>query len=117
MSRRYLWGITTTTAASAESSAGDNGDIIVRNASNTSAVLACDVIFWAKANPNSVATRREWISTMLVNDAANSLDVAALIGATWNETSTNITSIEIGASSANGIGDGSTLALYKLRQS
>ena len=35
----------------------------------------------------------------------------------WNETSTNITSLDIVADAANGIGDGSVISLYKYAQS
>jgi len=37
--------------------------------------------------------------------------------AIWNETATNVTSIDFFADAANGIGDGSALTLYRVRQS
>lgn len=75
-----------------------------------------DITIHAKANPNSVATRR----TMNGQSGMTASSAASLIvnlAGVWNETSTNITSLVIHGVVASSIGDGSTFALYKYAQS
>ncbi len=74
-----------------------------------------DATLWAKNNPNSIATNRtlqsEWgtYGTTLPNRVGQSRGL-------WDEDSTNITSLVIHGEAADTIRDGSTVALYKLRQ-
>ncbi len=64
---------------------------------------------------NSVAMRRDFFSHAGGYNGSNAILFTA--GGDWNETSTNITSLDIVSETATGIGDGSTLALYKYAQS
>lgn len=80
-------------------------------------VIMFEVLFYARHTVNSIAQERLMTSEfMRVSPIA-----VGTIGSRWTDTSTTITSLEIesvatGGAPANGILDGSTIALYKLRQ-
>ena len=65
----------------------------------------------AKKDPNAIAMPRYYTGTA-GNGAAS-----ALLQGKWNETATNLTSIVIVAADTDGIGNGSTFALYRYAQS
>jgi hypothetical protein len=75
--------------------------------------LTITIDFWAKKNPNSVAAIRQFHAQIGVAPAASLAHVAGV----WNETATNVTSLVVAAANTNGIGNGSTMALYKYAQS
>ncbi len=77
---------------------------------------AFDAIFWAKNNPNSIATNRVLQSEWGTYVAALPSRVGQSRGL-WDDDSTNITSLVIHGEAADTIRNGSTVALYKLRQS
>ncbi len=70
-----------------------------------------EALFHAKKDPNSVATERPIQSTY-----NNITATIGQIGAGWLESTVNLTSIELRSTVASQIRDGSTIALYKLRQ-
>ena len=74
-----------------------------------------EAIFWAKANPNSIATNRLLQSIYSVA-TATAMVTTGQAHSVWDEDSTNITSLDVVSSIASDIRDGSTVALYKLRQ-
>ena len=78
-------------------------------------LLAFEAIFWAKSDPNSIASNRilqALYSVMLASTVASAGQASSL----WDDDSTNITSLVVHTSIASDIRDGSTIALYKLRQ-
>lgn len=77
--------------------------------------LTFDAMFWAKKNPNSIATNRMLQGQWGAYSGVLPLTVGTVSGL-WDEDTTNITSLVIHGEDANTIGDGSTVALYKLRQ-
>lgn len=75
-----------------------------------------DALFWAKRNPNSIATNRALQAQWASYSATLPLTVGHSTGL-WDEDATNITSLVVHGPGAGDIKDGSTVALYKLRQS
>lgn len=100
----------------------DNAALVTRTALVLTEDFFTDVIlqtfeatFWAKANPNSIATNRllqSWGVNAAATGAPNMVHGVGL----WDEDATNVTSLEIRSALANNIKNGSTIALYKLRQ-
>lgn len=68
--------------------------------------------FNAKANPNSQAYARGGMSRS--GGLFTAIDYIILHHLRWNETSTNITSIDIVSNQTNGLGNGSELELYRV---
>jgi len=69
-----------------------------------------DAVFFARKLINGIVAPRD----LLVRTYGNGrMEVGA---ARWTETTTNVTSLQIAATIANGIGNGSSLVLYKVRQ-
>ncbi len=75
-----------------------------------------DAIFWAKNDPNSIAVNRTLQSEFGLYTATLPERVGQIRGL-WDEDSTNVTSLVVHGQAADTIRDGSTVALYKLRQS
>lgn len=80
-------------------------------------VTVFDAIFWARKVVNSVAMNRMLISHFHTS-TTTSVPALAVGSAwsTWDDDSTNVTSLDVVSTIASDIRDGSTIALYKLRQ-
>lgn len=72
--------------------------------------------FHAKRSSNSVAMSRLFTGQFTEHDVAGVSAVGEMTAGFWNETSTNVTSLDIVATTASAIGDGSELLLYKVAQ-
>lgn len=64
-------------------------------------------------NPNSIAFPRTYTGTTVATTTTPTASGGA-IGGIWTDNSTNITGITVAANQTNGIGDGSTLILFRL---
>lgn len=73
------------------------------------------VDIFAKKNAQSPASPLTYMGNQGYFNGANS--ILGVCGGIWNETSTNMTSLEVISTAANCIADGSQLALYKYPQS
>lgn len=90
--------------------------LVLSRVRSTGVLQTFDAIFWAKRNPNSIATNR----TLQVQWASYSTTLPLTVGHStglWDEDTTNITSLVVHGPGAGDIKDGSTVALYKMRQS
>jgi hypothetical protein len=72
-------------------------------------------MIYARKNPNSVAMPRRFYTTF--HNWTGALNNVGNIGATWNETATNMTSLVVTGDQADSIKSGSQLYLYKYAQS
>ena len=71
-----------------------------------------DAIFYARKDVGGTAMNRRLISSVsMLNGEGHQ------IGGDWAESTTNVTSLDVRATKVNGLGVGSTLALYKIAQS
>lgn len=70
--------------------------------------------FYASKSIDSIARKRGTWSQGTYTSAAAAASGTFVSSGIWNESSTNVTSIEFESDSANGIGDGSRVCLYKL---
>lgn len=97
---------------------GTSADLLLANSEDGfDRLRTFDATFWAKKNPNGVAVNRVLHSFYTILAAATTqANSPGFNGAVWNETTTNVTSLRIHAATASGIKNGSTIALYKLRQ-
>lgn len=77
--------------------------------------VSFSVTIHASKVENSVAMIRNHFGTFQAIYGAGTIAVGTVSGQ-WNETSTNITSIVVHSSVASKIGNGSTIALYRLEQ-
>lgn len=66
--------------------------------------------FFARCDPDSIATKR-WYTGHYTAFSAGV--IVAMVGGRWNETSTNMTTLEVVSSVSNGLGEGSEITLYK----
>lgn len=90
-------------------------DLALSRVRSTGILQTFDAIFWAKKNPNSIATNRTLQAQWASYGATGPLTVGHSTGL-WDEDTTNITSLVVHGPGAGDIKDGSTVALYKLRQ-
>jgi len=82
---------------------------------NTSGRGAARAHFFARRVANAINRRR---FVFAIQARENAGDVLGDVWTSeWDETATNVSSIDIRATSASGIGNGSTLALYRMVQS
>lgn len=86
-------------------------------AAATSGEVAGDAVFYAKCDPNGQTVRRKYHSRTAESQAGAGTNLLWQFAGTWNETSTNITSIDITSSVASGIGNGSVIELWKVKGS
>ena len=70
--------------------------------------MCFDLFIFSSKSINSIARQRIGMSKCSIEGPR-----VRMYGFHWNETTTNITSLEVQASSANAIGNGSQLILYK----
>lgn len=70
---------------------------------------------WAKKNPNGQSAPRNYRGDWRARYGSNTEAVGTMSGE-WNETSTNITSIDIVSDTASKIGNGSEFTLYRYAQ-
>jgi len=75
--------------------------------------LSGDVVIHAACSVNGVAQQRTCIAHLV--GSANTIEIGYFAGK-WNETSTNMTSLQITSGGTVDIGDGSQFALYKYAQ-
>lgn len=92
---------------------GTTGRIFFSQANGTANTF--QQIIHAKKNTHSIAQPAIAMGSFTAFDGSNQA-IPAFTGWVWDETSTNITSLDIVCESANGIGDGSELCLYKYTQ-
>lgn len=103
--------ITSLISAASISSTGTGNLLLARDSTASSGVITFDATFWARKDVNGVGTRRHLTSLW------NAFRVeAGQVAGEWNETTTTVTSLDIVTTSSE-IRDGSTIALYKMRQS
>ena len=86
--------------------------LLTRGVSGATRLLLFEATFWAKKNPNAVAVDRGLLSLF----ASSAIVIGSTVGK-WSETTINVTSLRIHGTVASGIRNGSTIELYKLRQS
>ena len=103
-------GLAGVNAATWQLSSNTAADLTDNNWANYS------VDIWAKNDPNSIAAIRQYHGDLGVATTTPAAARGQFSGV-WNETSSNLTSLDIVSSVANGIGNGSTLVLYKYAQS
>lgn len=77
--------------------------------------LSFEATLFARKTVNSVVQDRTFHS--IARSKFGSNEAVQTMACKWADTSTNITSLVINAGEASGIRDGSTIALYKMRQS
>jgi hypothetical protein len=86
---------------------------------NSGNTISFEMKIFAKSNPNGQAVVRQYTGTTsgaIIAGTPGTNPVSGTVGGQWNDTSTNITSIVIVSDQTNGIGNGSTIALYKYAQ-
>lgn len=88
--------------------------VLIKLYGNIAHEASFDAIFWARKTVNSVAQDRVFQSTFQARNTGNRL--VGVVSGEWNEQATNVTSLVVSTSSGN-ILNGSTIALYKMRQS
>ena len=71
------------------------------------------VTFYARANPNSVAVKRNYVCNFTYFADTG---VAGIMGGEWADTSANVTSIVLHSDQTDGLKSGTELFLYKLAQ-
>lgn len=79
-------------------------------------ILSFSYDIHARKSINSVAVRRSYNGTFLHNYFSGGSVDSGFNGGIWNETSTNMTSLEFMSTASNAIADGSQVALYKYAQ-
>ena len=97
---------------------GISGLVLCKGLNSEDQLMTFEHTIFAKKNPNSVAIRRTMLGMyMLTNNGGNPVTpTPGSVAAIWNETATNITSLEVITTGVSDIRNGSTIALYKLRQ-
>lgn len=90
-------------------------DLILGFSNVNNTWLGGSIDIMARKNPNSVASPLTYNGTAFNYDGT--VNWAFFLGGEWTETSTNLTSLDVISASANGIGNGSELWLYKYAQS
>ncbi len=97
---------------------GTGSSLLLALTQGSSEVLVTfEATFWAKKNPNSIAVNRVLQSQYSFFIATGvQTEGPGIAESVWDDDTTNVTSLDIVSSNASDIRDGSTIALYKLRQ-
>lgn len=77
--------------------------------------LAVDFTFAVKANPNSQSFNRGGVGNLMYSSGTTAT-LVIMYGLSYNDTSTNITSLALVDDQSNGLANGSYLSLYKYAQ-
>lgn len=101
----------------------DNGGGSSNNTDTVWYLCGADALSWGEGeallhaiqSSHSVSQNRTFQSMSGYSNGGN-LQILRTVGL-WNESSTNITTIDVVATQTNGIGDGSVIGLYKFAQS
>lgn len=92
--------------------------LLARSQSSSGVLVTFESTFWAKKNPNAVAVNRALQSQYSFFTATGpETEGPGIAESLWDDDTTNVTSLDVVSANASDIRDGSTIALYKMRQS
>lgn len=92
--------------------------LLARTQGSSEVLVTFEATFWAKNNPNAIAVNRVLQGQYSFLTATGvQTQGPGITESVWDDDTTNVTSLDIVSANASDIRDGSTIALYKMRQS